>query len=119
MLLADFAGPALNGLGPTFDLFGDGSAVVLSLPGHARGQIGLLANTHRGMIFFVADSCWMSDSFRTNTPPHWLSRVFIDDFATMKSTLAQIHRYHQHHPEVTIIPSHCPEVFKRYVGGRT
>jgi glyoxylase-like metal-dependent hydrolase (beta-lactamase superfamily II) len=118
VLLDDFAGPALDGLGPTLDLFGDGSAVVLSLPGHARGQIGLLANTQRGQLFFIADSCWMSEAFRTNTPPHWITRLFIDDFATMKSTLAQIHQYHRQHPGVTLIPSHCPEVFRRYVGGQ-
>jgi glyoxylase-like metal-dependent hydrolase (beta-lactamase superfamily II) len=117
VLLDDFAGPALDGLGPTLDLFGDGSAVVLALPGHARGHIGLLARARQGTLFFIADSCWMSEGFRTNTPPHWLARVFIDDFATMKSTLARIHEYHGRHPEVEIIPSHCPEAFRRHFGG--
>jgi glyoxylase-like metal-dependent hydrolase (beta-lactamase superfamily II) len=117
VLLPDFAGPAVAGLGPTLDLFGDGSAIVLSLPGHARGQIGLLANTQRGKLFFVADSCWMSTGFRTNTPPHWITRLFTDDFMALKSTLAQLHRYHCRHPEVSIIPSHCPEVFRQYLGG--
>lgn len=119
LLLSDFTGPPLDGLGPTLDLFGDGSALVLSLPGHARGQIGLLASTKKGPIFFIADSCWMSDSFRTNTPPHWITRAFIDNFATMKGTLARIHAYHSDHPEVTIIPSHCPEAFRRHVEGQT
>jgi glyoxylase-like metal-dependent hydrolase (beta-lactamase superfamily II) len=113
--LGDFAGPALGELGPTLDLFGDGSAVVISLPGHARGHIGLLAHTQRGKLFFVADACWMSEAYRTNTPPHWVARVFIDDFATMKATLARVHHYHQQHPDVTVLPTHCPEVYRRYV----
>lgn len=117
LLLPDFTGPALGGLGPTLDLFDDGSALVLSLPGHACGQIGLLANTQHGRLFLVADACWMSEAYRTNTPPHWITRVFTESFATMKRTLGQLHEYHRQHPEVTIIPSHCPETFRRHVGG--
>jgi glyoxylase-like metal-dependent hydrolase (beta-lactamase superfamily II) len=116
LLLSDFPGQPLGGLGQTLDLFGDGSALVVPLPGHARGQIGLLARTERGPIFFVADSCWMSDSFRTNTPPHWVTRAFIDNFAALKGTLSCLHEYHRGHPGVTIIPSHCPEAFRTYVG---
>ena len=41
-LLPAFTGPALGTLGATYDLFGDGSAVLTELPGHARGQMGLL-----------------------------------------------------------------------------
>jgi glyoxylase-like metal-dependent hydrolase (beta-lactamase superfamily II) len=118
VLLTAPSGPDLDGLGPTLDLFGDGSAVVVALPGHARGQIGLLANTHKGRLLLAADSCWMSEGFRTNTPPHWITRVFTDNFAAMTTTLAKLHAYHRRHPDVTVIPSHCPEAFRRHVGGQ-
>ena len=43
-----FDGPLLPGLGPTCDYFGDGSLLLVLLPGHARGQIGMLAQTESG-----------------------------------------------------------------------
>jgi len=100
--------------GPTCDLFGDGSAMVVSLPGHARGQIGLLARTTRGAVLFAADSCWMSEGYRTATPPHWITNLFIDDVAAMRETLGRVHRFWKADPAVMVIPSHCPEAWGRY-----
>jgi glyoxylase-like metal-dependent hydrolase (beta-lactamase superfamily II) len=125
LLPADFAararllgapeGDAIDGLGPAHDLFGDGSARLVRLPGHARGQMGMLARTTRGVLFFVADSCWLSASYRENRPPHWLTHFFIDSAAEMRDTLAALHRYALAHAEVSLIPSHCPEAFARFV----
>jgi glyoxylase-like metal-dependent hydrolase (beta-lactamase superfamily II) len=118
VLIPPFAGPDMEPFGATYDLFGDGSAVLVSLPGHARGQLGLLARTDRGPLFFVADSCWLSAAYRENRPPHWLTHWFIDNVRDMKATLGAIGRYALDHPEVDLIPSHCPEAFRRHVRGR-
>jgi glyoxylase-like metal-dependent hydrolase (beta-lactamase superfamily II) len=100
--------------GPLHDLFGDGSAVLVPLPGHARGQLGLLARTERGPIFFVADSCWLSASYRDNRPPHRITHFFIDDPGAMRATITRLHRFAADHADVALIPSHCPEAFARY-----
>jgi glyoxylase-like metal-dependent hydrolase (beta-lactamase superfamily II) len=113
-LLPDFAGPECDGLGPTHDVFGDGSALLVSLPGHARGQIGLLAQTESGPIFFVADSCWLSASFAENRPPHWLTHFFIDNARAMRQTIARLHRFAVQNPGVALVPSHCPEAYRKY-----
>lgn len=114
-LLGDFTGPTLGGLGPTHDLFGDGSAVLVALPGHARGQMGLLARTMRGPRFFVADSCWLTASVTANTPPHWLTHLFIDNAKQMRQTLGHLHAFAQARPEIVVVPSHCPVAFQREV----
>ena len=62
-LLDAFTGPALPGLGATYDYDGDASLLLVRRPGYARGQFGLLANTARGPLLFVADSCWMAQSY--------------------------------------------------------
>lgn len=41
-----------------YDLFNDGSLILLKLDGHASGQLGALIN-HR--ILLAADSCWGND----------------------------------------------------------
>jgi glyoxylase-like metal-dependent hydrolase (beta-lactamase superfamily II) len=115
-LLPAFGGPALGAFGPSFDLFGDGTAVLAELPGHARGQLGLLAATQRGPLFFVADSCWLSASVRERRPPHGLTHFFIDDSAALRTTIDRLHDFAAARPEVALVPSHCPEAFQTYVG---
>ena len=114
-LLAPFTGPALPALGPTCDLFNDGSLLLVELPGHARGQIGLLANTARGSILFAADGCWLARSIYEQRPPPRMTYFFIDDPRAMHMTLHHLHDFAEARPDVVIIPSHCPETFAREV----
>lgn len=115
-LLGAFAGPALPGLGPTHDLFNDGLLRLVALPGHARGQIGLLARTDRGLILFAADGCWHSRAIRERRPPHPLTYLFVDDARAVSQTINALHVFAAACPDARIIPSHCPEAFAREVG---
>lgn len=110
-LLGPFTGPPLPGLGPTHDLFGDGSLRMVRLPGHARGQVGLLAHTERGRILFVADSCWLARAIPTRTPPSRVAGLIADDTHAVAATLARLYDFTQACPDVLIVPSHCPETF--------
>lgn len=114
-LLPSFDGPSLPGLGPTYDLFGDGLLRLVELPGHARGQIGLLAQTQRGPIFLAADGCWLTRSIRERRPPQWITSLFVDDRQAVRTTIDALHEFSQACPDVTLIPSHCPEAFAREV----
>lgn len=115
-LLLDHAnGPLLPALGPTHDLFADRSLLLVSLPGHARGQIGLLANTDRGRILFAADGAWMQRAVREQRPPHWLTNVFVDDAKAARTTLARLRAFSAACPEVALVPTHCPEAYEQYV----
>jgi glyoxylase-like metal-dependent hydrolase (beta-lactamase superfamily II) len=114
-LLPAFSGPPLPGLGPTCDLFGDGSALLVELPGHAKGQIGMLANTERGPVLFAADGCWLTKQVRLRRPPHPITHLFVDDPASVKTTIDSLHTFALARPDVAIVPSHCPEAFRREV----
>jgi glyoxylase-like metal-dependent hydrolase (beta-lactamase superfamily II) len=119
-LLPDpFTDEPLPHLGPTHDLFGDGALRLVRLPGHARGQLGLLAQTERrGPLFFVADACYLTRSIRENRPPHPATNLFADDGRAVRDTLARLHRFAQARPDVTFVPTHCPEAFAREVAER-
>lgn len=114
--ITQFSGPALPVLGPSHDLYGDGSMLLVRLPGHARGQIGLLANTARGRLFFVADSCWLARSVREDRPPSHLVDFLADDTRALRSTIGHLHAFAAACPDVQIIPSHCPETFAHVIG---
>jgi glyoxylase-like metal-dependent hydrolase (beta-lactamase superfamily II) len=112
-LLPPFTGALLPGLGRCHDLFGDGALKLVELPGHARGQIGLLARTTRGRVFFAADGCWLTQSIRERRPPSRVTHIFVDDPQAVRTTIAGLHSFSQAWPDVRIIPSHCPEAFAR------
>jgi glyoxylase-like metal-dependent hydrolase (beta-lactamase superfamily II) len=110
-LLAPFQGESLPALGATHDLFGDGSLRLLELPGHARGQMGLLARTGRGWVLFAADGCWMRRAVRENRPPSRLTHLFVDNPVMVRATIQRLHLFAAERPDVLIVPSHCPEAF--------
>lgn len=114
-LLGAFNGPPLPGLGATYDYYGDGSLLLVRLPGHARGQVGLLANTDRGPIFFVADSCWLAQSVRENRPPSRIGGLIADNAGEMAVTIGGLHTFAAARPDVLVVPSHCPETFAQVV----
>jgi glyoxylase-like metal-dependent hydrolase (beta-lactamase superfamily II) len=112
-LLDPFTGPPLPALGPTHDLFGDGSALLVALPGHARGQIGLLARTERGPLLLAADGCWLGRSLRERRPPAPRAGLIADDPRAVATTIARLHAFAAARPDVAILPTHCAEALGR------
>lgn len=91
------------------DLFGDGSVIVLALPGHATGQIGIRFRGVDGTpVLLAADACWVSDGYRLNRPPHRFTGA-LQDLRACQSTLDRLHRLHLEDPSLRILPCHCPE----------
>ena len=96
----------------SWDLFKDKSIYAIPLPGHACGHSGLLVNTTTGPFFLIADACWMSRSYREFLMPAWPSFLIMDSKKTYKKTLGSIHRCFLQEKDLTIMPSHCGEVFR-------
>lgn len=96
------------------DLFGDRSVVVVELPGHAAGQVGLYLETDDRPFLLVADACWDSRSYRGPILPHPLTKLIIDDFDTYAATIQQLHELGRREGELVIVPSHCAETLARH-----
>lgn len=116
-LLPPFGGQELPALGATHDIFGDGSLFLIALPGHARGQIGMLAQTERGRILFAADGCWLRRSVYERRPPSRLTSLFIDDARAVNETIERLHIFVQQNTDIVLVPSHCPEAYAQEVEG--
>jgi glyoxylase-like metal-dependent hydrolase (beta-lactamase superfamily II) len=97
------------------DLFGDGSVVVVPLPGHAHGHYGVVVATEPAPTFLVADACWLSKAYRENLQPHRMANLLFPDPAAYRDSLDKIHRLHKNRPMVRILPSHCQEVWDAFV----
>ena len=108
-------GPELPHLGPTYDLFGDGSLLLVALPGHARGQLGALLTSSEGPLLLAADGAWTSRAIRELRPPTRLTNLMADDPGAVEKTLARLRAFAESHPDVRILPTHCPEVYEGWL----
>ena len=107
--------PEYAPFGEGVDVFGDESLWAVRLPGHARGQMGLLARTEAGEYFLVADASWHSGAIRDNHLPHPLANLLFHDPAAYRVTLGRLHALSRRRPEVRLVPAHCGEAAGRYV----
>lgn len=106
--LFDCAGPAYAGFRSSHDLFGDGSVVLVPLPGHTAGNTGMFINRSNGpCLFLVGDAAWVSQNYSrpATMHPFFWSRVTSDD-ATARQTLLALHRFSLRHPEMPLIAMH-------------
>lgn len=106
----DFAcdGPAYEGFPASHDLFGDGSLILVPLPGHTLGNTGMFVNRSGGpRLFLIGDAAWVAANFlrpATMHPIIW-SAVTSDD-ALARRTLLALRRFALRRPEVAIIAMH-------------
>ncbi len=91
------------------DLFGDGSVMIIDLPGHAAGHMGALVRVSSGKQYLLAgDACWLETSYRNNlAPPGWVMRLIMEDKVRYLDTLAKLARLAQTNPDIQIVPCHC------------
>jgi glyoxylase-like metal-dependent hydrolase (beta-lactamase superfamily II) len=106
-----FAGAAFGPFDATHDLFGDGRLRLVPLPGHAAGQVGLLAEVSAGCrVFFVADACWVSAGYQRPALPSAITRLVTHDAPALRRTLERIHAAWRADPGLLVVPSHCPSL---------
>jgi glyoxylase-like metal-dependent hydrolase (beta-lactamase superfamily II) len=95
--------------GVVYDLFHDETLIIVPLPGHAAGQIGIQLKTEKQRYFLVADACWNSLTYKNLHFPNPIVRLFFHSWSDFKSTVVKLNTFHQMHPEVLLVPTHCSE----------
>jgi len=109
-------GKPCQGFDRGLDLFDDGSMILVSLPGHTAGQMGLLVNAASGKFFFIGDAAWITDNYLTLCPPARPARLIIHSFKNFMNSLRKVQEFNRKFPEVIIVPSHCPSAWERVKG---
>lgn len=98
------------------DMFNDGLIYMVSLPGHAAGQVGLLVKREQGWLFLLADACWLIENLTENIDQHWLANLLCDDTQAYKQTLSELRNCYQHtHHFVRFVPSHCQATIQQLI----
>lgn len=99
---------------PVHDLWGDGTLILVSLPGHAPGHAGLWLQTEDGPLLYAADAFWHWSQIEEGISPMVPARVFIHDRRAYAATIATLRKLHA--KGVLMLACHCPRTQERVVG---
>lgn len=105
-----------NALGSWVNVFEDGSIKLCLLEGHAKGQMGALIDTMTKPFFLIADAAWLKAHYETDAVPHGMVRLFFDSWKNYLNTLKSLRVFHQKHPEVAMVATHCRETYEQLKG---
>jgi glyoxylase-like metal-dependent hydrolase (beta-lactamase superfamily II) len=101
--------------GTTYDLFHDDSLIIVPLPGHAAGQIGIKLQTEKQKYFLIADACWNEETYKKLHFPSPIVRLFFHSWSDFKSTVMKLNAFHQLHSDVILVPTHCSQTTDKLV----
>lgn len=107
-----FESKPYEGFSQSLDLFHDGSAVLVPLPGHTPGSVGLFVNTASGKrYFFCGDLVWNAHAFDDGGHPKapLASRIVDNDRPETLVVVKQVARLKKNEPGLVIIPAHDSE----------
>lgn len=96
----------------SLDIFRDGSLVLVPLPGHGPGAIGMFVNLRSGKrLFFSGDTTWALEGLQVPTHKFWAISLLTDhDRKRAEQSILKVHRLMQEYPEMIIVPSHDDKV---------
>ena len=101
--------------GTTYDIFHDKSLIIVPLPGHAAGQIGIKLQTEKQKYFLIADACWNEETYKKLHFPSPIVRLFFHSWSDFKSTVMKLNAFHQLHSDVILVPTHCSQTTDKLV----
>ncbi len=110
----DFPDGGYLGFAESWDVFGDGSVVLVPAPGHTPGSIAAFVNTPDGKRYvLVGDTAWQAEGVGLPAQKPMLARSLVDhDAPETWATLQKLHAAQQAVPGLIVVPAHDDRVWK-------
>ncbi|RMG61649.1 MAG: MBL fold metallo-hydrolase [Bacteroidetes bacterium] len=103
-----------DALGACYDWQGDGSLQLVPLPGHCRGQYGLLlSEAGQPRHLLAADAFWREANLHEGRLPNPVIQVFIDSWSELVATIDRLRAFKKAYPQVPISACHSPATLAR------
>lgn len=102
----------------SFDLFSDGSIVLVPLPGHTEGSAGMFVNLHSGKrFFFVGDLTWALEGLQLPAERPWVTRRTADyDAVEVRQNIIKVYQLMEQYPDLIVVPAHDRNVQNKIAG---
>lgn len=106
-------GPYL-GFTRSWDVFGDGSVVLVPSPGHTPGSIAAFVNTPDGKRYvLVGDTAWQTEGVDLPAQKPMPARALVDhDAPGTWAALQMLHAAKRALPDLIVVPAHDDRVWK-------
>jgi glyoxylase-like metal-dependent hydrolase (beta-lactamase superfamily II) len=110
----DFPDGPYLGFERSFDLYSDGSVVIVPAPGHTPGSIFVFIATSDGKRYLlIGDTAWQSEGYDRPAEKPWLARSLVDDDpAKVRALLVRLHQLKQQIPGLIIVPAHDRRIWE-------
>jgi len=106
-----------QGFSKSFDVYGDGSAVLVDLSGHTLGHLGLFLTLGSGKQYlFTGDTTWTIKGVEENKSRPWITEKLVGvdtDFEENAQVVDKLHRLSKERSELMIVPAHDELQLKR------
>lgn len=97
-----------GGFERSLDLFGDGKVVLVAIPGHTPGSMGMYLNLSNDKRYlFVGDAVWRVREISDNSYKAWPARSIVDhDCKQTREGIEQIRQAMVQVPGLNVVPAH-------------
>ncbi len=99
---------AYKGYTQSLDLFNDGTVVLVPMPGHTEGSIGMFVTVDSGTCyFFIGDVAWKTGAMLAGAPKFWAASMVVDrDRAQTLRSVEHVRDVALQHPKLVVVPAH-------------
>lgn len=110
--IIEFKAIPYKGYATSLDLYQDGKIVLVPMPGHTPGSIGLFLTTDSGKCyFFIGDISWKVDALRVGAPKFWAASLIVDrDAKETQFSADKVRQLMQQEPNLVVVPAHDGQV---------
>lgn len=99
----------------SYDIFGDGSMVLVDLPGHSPGLMGLYLSMPSGRrFFFSADTFYFPEGLEERIPKSKLMQLLVSEGPEAQDSIEQVYQLMRAEPDLEIVGSHDYRIPGRY-----
>lgn len=100
------------GFSKSLDIHGDGSLILVPMPGHTPGSTGIFVTLPSGKrYFFIGDLVWMIEGIERPAERPWMARRMVDaNTEAVREMINHVHQLSSAFPELIIVPAHDARV---------
>lgn len=96
------------GFAQQFDVWGDGSVVLVPAPGHTPGSVLVFLTLPSGLrLALLGDLVWQLDGINLPAEKPWIARQLIgEDTNAVRSAIAHVAAISKKYPQIKLVPAH-------------